>query len=211
MKYIFLLIIFLTLNLRLLADPGNAYRYKATLKLTNNKEITGYFYFSTYENGFDTLNGDFKNYLFSYYHFPISLYETIKTIKIDDSLTVDFALEGSSISINKNDILSIKLINQINFPVGSRLKEVNKNEFSIINQKFIDFKSIYKETFHESCSFLLLNWSNKNNLEELKKEISDNIEKLLINNNEQSILEYISKKRAELIEKKIVIFEYCEP
>jgi hypothetical protein len=211
MKYIILLFIIVSTSIRLQADVGDAYRYKATLKLTNNKEITGYFYFATYEKGFDKAKGDFKNYIFSYYHFPIILYKTIKTIKIDSSLTVDFALEGSSISINKNDIVSIKLINQISFPVGSRLKEVNQNEFSIINQKFIDFKSIYNETFHESCSFLLLNWSDKNNLEELKKEISDNIEKLIIKNNEQSILEYISNKRAELIKKKIIIFEYCEP
>ena len=74
------MLIILPMSLRLLADVGDSYRYKATLKLTDNREITGYFYFHTYEKGFNQAKTDFKTYILTYYHFPIKIYENIKSL-----------------------------------------------------------------------------------------------------------------------------------
>ena len=41
--------------------------------------------------------------------------------------------------------------------------------------------------------------------------MSNDIENLMIKSNEMSVLQYIVKKRTELVEKKIVLFEYCGP
>jgi hypothetical protein len=211
MKKFILLFIIVSTSLRLFADAGNAYRYKATLKLSDEREITGYFYFATYGKGFDKGKEDFKNYIFSNYHFPIQLYKTIKTINIGNKLTVDFALAGSSDSVNKNEIVSINLISELETDVGSRLREVSQKEFAIIDQNFVSFDSFYNEKYAINCTFYLLNWADGNNLKELKTEMSNNIETLMINSNEMSVLQYIVKKKAELVEKKILLFEYCGP
>ena len=211
MKRIILLFIIVSTSLRLFADVGNAYRYKATLKLADKREITGYFYFATYKQGFDKGKEDFKNYIFSNYPFPIKLYKTIKTINVGNKLTVDFAIDGSSYSINKNEIVSINLISELETEVGSRLREVSQKEFSIINQKFVSFESFYNEKYAINCTFYLLNWANGNNLKELKKEMGNHVENKMLKSNEISVLKYIANKRTELVEKKIVLFEYCGP
>lgn len=211
MKRIILLLIIVSTSLSLFADVGNAYRYKATVKLADNREITGYFYFATYGKEFDKGKEDFTTYIFSNYHFPIQLYKTIKTINVGNELTVDFALAGSSDSVNKNEIISINLISEIETEVGSRLIEVSKKELEIIDQKFVSFDSFYNEKYAISCTFYLLNWADGNNLKELKTEISNHIENFIINNDEMSVLQYIAKKKSELVEKKILLFEYCGP
>ena len=211
MKRILLILIIVSTSLRLFADVGNAYRYKATFKLADKREITGYFYFATYGKGFDKGKEDFKNYIFSNYPFPIQLYKTIKTINVGNELTVDFAIEGSSDTVNKNEIVSIKLISELETEVGSRLREVSQKEFSIINQKFVSFESFYNEKYAINCTFYLLSWADGNNLKELKKEMENHVENIMIKSNEISVLKYIAKKRTELIEKKIVLFEYCGP
>ena len=48
MKKVLLLFIIISASLRVSADVGNAYKYLATLNLSDNREITGYFYFTTY-------------------------------------------------------------------------------------------------------------------------------------------------------------------
>jgi len=209
-KYILLFIIFST-SLRLFADVGNAYRYKATFKLDDKREITGYFYFATYEKGFDKEKENFKNYIFSNYPFPIQLYKTIKTINVGDNLTLDFAIEGNSDTVNKDEIVSINLISELETVVGSRLREVSQKEFSIINQNFVSFESFYNEKYAINCTFYLLSWADGNNLKELKKEISNRVENIMVKSNEMSVLNYITKKRTELVEKKIVLFKYCGP
>ncbi len=210
MKKIILLFILATTSFRLFADVGNAYRYKATFKLTYNREITGYFYFATYEKGFDKEKEDFQHYIFSNYPFPIQLYKTIKTINVD-KLTVDFTLEGSSESVNKNEIVSINLISEIETEVGSRLREVSRKEFTIVDQKFVSFESFNNEQYAINCTFYLISWTDRNNLEELKKEMANNIENLMVERNEISVLQFIAKKKNEFVEKKILLFEYCGP
>lgn len=210
MKKKLLLFIIVSTSFSVFADVGNAYRYKATLKLTDNREVTGYFYFATYGEGFDKEKEDFKNYIFSNYPFPIKLYQTIKTINID-KMTVDFTLEGSSDSVNKNEIVSINLLSVIETEVGSRLREVSQKEYAIIDQMFVNFESFYNEKYAINCTFYLLSWAAENNLKELKKELSNNIEDLMVNSNEMPVFQYIARKRAELVERKILLFEYCEP
>lgn len=211
MKQLILIFGFITLNSCLFADVGKAYRYEATFKLQNNKELRGYFYYATYENKFDKDKDDFKQYILSNCHFPITLYQTIKTMKIDSVLTIDFAIEGCGISIDTNDIVSIHFLNEIEIYVGSRLREVNQNEYTLLNQKFISTENFNSEPFGISCLFYMLNWDEKNNLLELKNELIDKIKNLRKNNNEQSVIDYISRKRIELIAKQIVLFEYCGP
>jgi hypothetical protein len=211
MKKNLLLFIIVLTSLRLFADAGNAYRYKAILKLSDKREITGYFYFATYGKGFDKGKEDFKNYIFSNYHFPIQLYKTIKTINIGNKLTVDFALAGSSDSVNKNEIVSIDLISEIETEVGSRLIEVSQKEFEIIDQNFLSYDSFYNEKYAINCTFYLLSWTDENNLKELKEELFNNIENLMVKSNEMSVIQYIARKKVELVEKKILLFEYCGP
>lgn len=209
MRKFILLIIFLPMSLGLLADVGDSYRYKAKLNLTDNREITGYFYFHTYEKGFNQAKTDFKTYILTYYHFPITIYENIKTIEINQYLTVDFAIEGSGIAIKKNEIISLILFGELETEVGSRLIEVNKTEFGLINQDFVCTESYYNESFAIASTIYFLSWSSKNKLTEIRNEMAKNIDRLLlIDNNEQSINKYIEKKRIELMEKGIVLFRY---
>ena len=197
------------MSLGLLADVGDSYRYKATLKLTDNREITGYFYFHTYEKGFSQTKKDFKTYILTYYYFPITIYENIKTIEINQYLTVDFAIEGSGITVKKNEIISLILIGELETEVGSRLIEVNNREFGLINQDFVCTESYYNESFGIASTLYFLSWPGKNNLTEIKNEMAKNIDQLLlIDNNEQALNKYIAKKRIELIEKGIVFFRY---
>ena len=201
--------IILPMSLGLLADVGDSYRYKATLKLKDNREITGYFYFHTYEKGFNQAKTDFKTYILTYYHFPIKIYENIKTIEINQYLAVDFAIEGSGITVKKNEIISLILIGELETEVGSRLIEVNKREFGLINQDFVCTESYYNESFAIASTIYFLSWSSKNKLTEIRNEMAKNIDRLLlIDNNEQSINKYIEKKRIELMEKGIVLFRY---
>jgi hypothetical protein len=209
MRKFILLFIILPMSLGLLADVGDSYRYKATLKLTDNREITGYFYFHTYEKGFNQAKTDFKTYILTYYHFPIKIYENIKTIEINQYLAVDFANEGSGITVKKSEIISLALIGELETEVGSRLIEVSKREFGLINQDFVYTESYYNESYAIASTFYFISWSGKNNLTEIKNEMAKNIDRLsLIENNEQSINKYIEKKRIELIEKGIVLFRY---
>lgn len=208
MKKIILLIIMVNMSLGLLADAGNSYRYKASLTLTDLREVTGYFYFHTYEKGFNQAETDFKTYILTHYHFPVKIYENIKTIELNQYLTVDFAIEGSGITVSKSEIISLVLIGELETEVGSRLIEVNKREFGLINQDFINIESYYNESFAIASNIFLLSWSMKNNLTEIKNEMAKNIERLLIDNDEHAIDEYIKKKKYELIEQGIVLFRY---
>jgi hypothetical protein len=210
MKYILLLFIIVSTCFSVFADVGNAYRYKVTLKLTDDREVTGFFYFSTYGMGFDKEKEDFQNYIFSNYPFPIQLYRTIKTINVD-KLTVDFTLEGSSDSVNKNEVVNINLLSVIETEVGSRLREVSQKEYAIIDQMFVNFERFYNEKYGINCTFYLLSWTDEYNLKELKKELSNNIDNLMVKSNEMSVLQYIARKRAELVERKFLLFEYCGP
>ncbi len=88
---------------------------------------------------------------------------------------------------------------------------MSQKEFSIINQKFVSFESFFNEKYAINCTFYLLSWADGNNLKELKKEMENHVENIMIKSNEISVLKYIAKKRTELIEKKIVLFEYCGP
>ena len=197
------------MSLGLLADVGDSYRYKATLKLTDNREITGYFYFHTYEKGFNNAESDFKTYILTYCYFPITVYENIKTIVINQYLTIDFAKEGSGITVKKNEIINLILIGEIETEVGSRLIEVIEREFCLINQDFVCAESYYNESFGIASTLYFLSWSGKENLTEIKNEMAKNIDQLLlIDNNEQYINKYIDEKRIELIEKGIVLFCY---
>lgn len=198
----------INMSLGLLAGVGTSYRYKAILKLTDLREITGYFYFHTYEKGFNQAETDFKTYILTHYHFPVKIYENIKTIELNQYLTVDFAIEGSGVTVNKSEIISLVLIGELEIEVGSRLIEVNKREFGLINQDFICTESYYNENYAIAGNIYFLSWSGKNNLTEIKNEMAKNIERLLIDNNEQSINEYIEKKKVELIEQGIVLFRY---
>lgn len=197
------------MSLGLLADVGDSYRYKATIKLADNREITGYFYFHTYEKGYNLAKTDFKTYILAYYYFPITIYENIKTIEINQYLTVDFAIAGSGITVKKNEIISLILIGELETDVGSRLIEVNKREFGLINQDFVCTESYYNESFGIASTLYFLSWPGKNNLTEIKNEMAKKIDQLLlIENNEQSINKYLEKKKIELIEKGIVFFRY---
>ena len=197
------------MSLGLLADVGDSYRYKATLKLTDNREITGYFYFHTYKKGFNEAKTDFKTYILNYYYFPITIYENIKTIEIDQYVTVDFAIEGTGIKVNKSEIVSLNLIGQLKVEVGDRIIEVNKTEFGLITQDFICTESYYNESYSENCRIYLLSWSGENNLTVLKTEIAKNIDRLTIAKNELSTNKYIETKREELIRKGVLLFRYC--
>lgn len=209
MRKFILLFMILSMSLGLLADVGKSYRYKAILKLKDNHEITGYFYFHTYEKGFGQAKTDFKNYILTHYHFPIKIYENIKTIKINQDFAVDFAIEGSGIAVKKNEIASLILICELETEAGSRLIEVDKREFGLINQNYVYTESYYNESYAIASTFYFLSWSDKNNLTEIKNEMVKNIDRLLlIENNELSINKYIEKKRVELIEKGIVLFRY---
>ena len=209
MKRILLIFIIISTSFRLFADAGNAYRYKATLKLTDNSEITGYFFFTTYERKYDKNKTDFNKYILTCYHFPIRVFEKIKTIEINEYLTVDFAIIGSERIVNKNEIISIELISEIEIKVGSRLREISEQEFKLLNQDFINFERIHNESFSENCNYYLLNWNQSNNLNELKEKIYEKIDELRLENNYQIIRDYIEKLKLDLYKKEIILFQYC--
>jgi hypothetical protein len=209
MKIIGAFLLVTLMSLSIYADVGNAYRYKATIALNDGIEITGYFYFTTYEKKFNPTETDFTTYIFSYYHFPISLYKDIKTIKVNKNLTVDFAIAGSETQINIVDITNIKLLEEIETEVGSRLREVSKEEFEFLNQDFISSETIHDEFYSENCNLYLLSWANAQDLIKIKSEISEGIDKLSQENNIQEISIFIDQKKNELSKVKIILFNYC--
>lgn len=207
-KFTFLFVLVL-LSFSIFADAGNAYRYKVKIALKDHSELSGYFFFATLEKGFNPDETDFKSYLFSCYNFPIALYSNLKTIQVNEYLTIDFAIAGSDIKINKEEIEAIELIEEIATPVGSRLIELSEQEFDNLNQDFITSERIHNESYLEHCSYYLLNWNQSNNLVALKKDIYERIDKLRLENDYEAIHDYITILKHELIEKKIIFFQYC--
>jgi len=208
-KKIVVLFIIILISFKLFADAGSAYRYEATLKLRDNSEITGFFFFTTYERGYNENKTDFEKYILTYYHFPIRVFEEIKTIEINKYLTVDIAIIGSERTINKNEIISIDLISEIETKVGSRLIEISEQEFNLLNQDFINSERIHNESYSENCSYYLLTWKQSNDLVKMKKEIHEKIDKLRLENNYEVIREYIDQLKLDLIKQKTIIFQYC--
>ncbi len=209
MKRILFLLILSLISFELQADAGYAFRYKATISLKDKSDVTGYFFFTTYQNRFNPKESDFKNYIFTNYHFPISLYENIKTIRVNDYLTVDFVIKGSEKTIEKNEIESIELIEDIETKVGSRLRLLSEQEYKLLNQNFLNTERINYESYVVHCSYYLLNWNASNDLKELKESIYKKIEELTQENNSQGVLDYINKMKMDLIYRDIILFQYC--
>jgi hypothetical protein len=211
MRNIILLMILPFITFELLADVGNAYRYKVNISLQDQSGLTGYFFFTTYQNGFNQNEKAFKDYIFTNYHFPIFLYENIKTIRISDYLTVDFAIKGSEKTIEKNEIESIVLIEEIETPVGSRLRLLSEEEDKLLNQDFINTENIYNESYAVNCSVILLNWDKSNDLVKLKNGINKRIEELISESNIQGASDYIENLKKDMVNRNILLFQYCGP
>jgi len=99
MKKTIVTIFLILLYLISLSDVGNAYRYKATFKIKDCSEVTRYFYFPTYKEKFDSTQWSFNEYIESYYHFLIRVFEELKTRERNEFLVIDFSIDGSEIKI----------------------------------------------------------------------------------------------------------------
>ena len=211
MTKLFLLLTLFFIGFNGMADVGNAYRYKVNITLKDQGKLTGYFFFTTNNHGFDPNESDFKEYIFSCYHFPIVLFENLKTIHVNQNLTVDFAQKGSEIIINKNDVVSIELIEEIETLVGSRLRLLSELEYKAVNQDFVNTENICNESYSENCCYYLLNWQESNDLEELMEKMNKKMEELMLENNFLGVNEYIENLKPDLIKRGILLFLYCSP
>ena len=102
-------------------------------------------------------------------------------------------MEGSGITVNKNEIISIQLLSELETQVGSGLIQVNQTEFTFISQDFVGIESFYNEDYAISCAIYMLSWSEKIDLKEIKEEISQSVMQLAEESYGWSLLQYIPK------------------
>jgi len=210
----FIIFIFLLISsTNSFADTGFGYRFHLQLISKNLDTINGYFYFYadsefSYENDYYYDEG-FKKYVHSN---NIKLYSHINTVNIGYK-NVDFTKQDYEISISLDDFDKIRISEFLNFGPVDRLYKLPQSEFDIIELNPPIFFELYNEKVTENCSYILISWGKNsgilNNANEINKRLEiygEDIQK-----NQIEFHQYLDLKKAELLDNKILIINYCVP
>jgi hypothetical protein len=179
------------------------------VKLNDNSEVTGYIYFGSYNTEYKKEKESFTEYAKREMKSLIKIYKEIKTIEIRSNYQLDFAFTENFEEIKLAEILTINLIDKLEYPAGQRLIKVSEKEYNLIKPDLVDQGSIYNERLAENCSFKLLCWTKISNFEEIKNEIALKIKELVDNNNFNEVYKFVETRKIELTEKGILLFQSC--
>ena len=207
----FVTLLFLFSSLSLLADAGNGYRFYLELVSKDSDTITGYFYHYSYDE-YDKYNHYDENFKSFIKKDSINLYSFILTIPIGNE-TIDFTNQDYKKKVFINDFNLIRVRNYLSIQPVHNLKELTQPEFDLIKLHQVTFDKIYNDKVAENCFYVLLTWENNFDLSKHSKEIN---EKLIlfgqdVINNQNWFYDYLNLKKAELLDEKILIINYCYP
>ena len=209
MSKILIMFTFLCCYATSFADVGNAWRFNVKIHLKNADSLTGYMYFYTYESSFDASKEEFTDYIKNHYPFPLALYSEIKTVQLGEDFEADFFILNNKQEIKKEDIDKIELLEELKFPVGSRLHELSIEEYELLDEKPIETAHIYND-WMENCTLIFMSWSNSEKLSEIKIGIENELNDLLAKGEENKIYSYSKKIANDLSKREILMFNHCD-
>jgi hypothetical protein len=208
MSKILIIFFFLFYYANSFADVGNAWRYNVKIHLKKDS-LTGYIYFYTYESSFDASKEQFTDYIKNHYPFPLNLYSEIKTVQLGEDFEADFFISNNKQEIKKEDIDEIELLEEVKFPVGSRLHELTIETYDLLDEKPIETAHIY-DNWMENCTLIFMNWSTSEKLSEVKIKIENELDSFLAKGEENKIYSYLKKITADLSKREILLFNHCD-
>ena len=203
--FAFLIII----NFNSFADGGDYFRFKVKIELVDNSELVGYTYFVTYDSSFNSENEKFLEFVKRRFVFPISIYQSIKTITLESNQQFDFSSNNLCKKIQLSEIKDIQLIGVLKYPSGQRLVELSGKEYELANGNPTLNGFIYNSKISENCSYILFAWSNVKNFTEIRNGFENKVNELVDKKEYNEVNKYISKSKKELFEKGILIIQSC--
>ena len=207
--FLLYLLVLLFCSAKTFAGGGHAARYHVDLTDINDNVLTGYIYINSFEDDFDKETGNFFDYVLRHTHSKIKIYKKIKSVVIRPDFRVDFTVKDEIIEIDKEKIRNLNLKEKENFLPGMKVILLNMNEYNIIEGSPIQTSFFYNEKFSENCSYLILSWSDTENLESIKEDMEVKCLSLIEENKLNDFYKYIDTIKLSLIHRKIIIFMHC--
>ena len=208
----FIIVIFLILlSGNLFADEGNGYIFYLELISKNSDTINGYFYHYSYEdyNQYDHFDEAFKSYIKKD---SINIYSFISTVSIGNK-NVDFTTQDYEITVSLDDFDSIRISEFLNFGPVNKLYKLKQFEFDLIQLNPPISLELYNEKVAENCSYILMSWDKNSEVSKNANELNRRLEIYGedIQKNQIEFHKYLDLKKAELLDNKILIINYCVP
>lgn len=212
MRVLLILTFLLIQSFNLHADAGLAFRYKVEIQ-NENEIITGYIYHYTYSNGYVNENESFFEYFLREFKNEPFLYKEIHNLKLSEEFKLDFSLTKNRLKLNIENITNIKLLEEKEITTDEEVVIINNEEiYNLIGKKSFNKEQVY-HPISENCSFKIIDFTKKKNIQKIKTNLQSLVVKHFNNETESYYKEFyksLNVLRNKLFKEKVLIFEYCD-